>query len=72
MFREIRACDIPADSVSSPFASPQRFTHARGFQVPDQAVYGVYQVRSAVRDRKGKTVGHNVEEFEVVPKKLKP
>ncbi len=72
LFREVRVCDVPADSVTSPFYIKERFAHTKGFTVPDNALYGPYQVQVRVWDRKGKQVAHNEQDFRVVPKKLKP
>jgi hypothetical protein len=69
--REARTCDIPADSVSKPFETGERFAHMKGFTVPKKARYGQYQVALRVWDRKGKLVAHNEQDFKVVPKKPK-
>jgi beta-mannosidase len=69
LFREAKTCDIPADSVSKPFDTGERFAHMKGFTVPKGARYGDYQVRIRVWDRKGKLAAHNEQGFKVVPKK---
>ena len=72
LFRETRTCAVPADSVTQPFAAQERFNHTKGFTIPDKGLYGAYQVQLRVWDKKGKLVAHNEQDFEVVPKKLKP
>ncbi|HJT23578.1 MAG TPA: glycoside hydrolase family 2 TIM barrel-domain containing protein [bacterium] len=72
LFRESRTCDVPADSVTQPFAAQERFNHTKGFTIPEKGVYGTYQVQLRVWDKKGKLMAHNEQDFEVVPKKLKP
>ena len=71
LFRESRVCSVPADSVTQPFVAQERFNHTKGFTIPEKGIYGTYQVQLKVY-AKGKMMAHNEQDFEVVPKKLKP
>lgn len=71
LFKERGTCSVPADCVAEPFQTVERFNHIKGFSIPTRAAYGTYRIETRIL-KGGKAVAHNEQEFEVVPKKLKP
>jgi hypothetical protein len=69
LWKEKGTCNLPADSIVKPFKPQMRWNHIKEFRLPSGIRMGVWKVEVLVRDRSGKRIAFNSEDFQVLPKR---